>query len=132
MEDDAKTRAQLIDELVASRARVAELESLALAEREKTELTARLARESEIVAEVGRIISSSLDIGEVYERFANELQKVITFESVSIDSIDFGREPSGSSTRPAWKWRTGCPRTSSRWKARFRKRSPGRGRVCCF
>ena len=94
MDDRDKTRDQLIDEVTAHRARIAELESLASAEAGDDSTAAvresvrRLAQETETVAEVGRIISSSLDMDEVYERFANEVRKVISFERISIDSID--------------------------------------------
>ena len=96
MDDLAKTKAQLVRELAAYRARITELESLASHEAGREALGAtdasalRLARETETVAAVGRIISSSLDINEAYERFATEVGKVISFERISIDSIDFG------------------------------------------
>lgn len=44
----------------------------------------RLADESAIVAEIGRIITSSLDIREVYEGFAEEVRKLIPFDRISI------------------------------------------------
>ena len=44
-----------------------------------------LARENAIVAEIGRIISSTLNIEEVYERFAKELGKLISFDRIVID-----------------------------------------------
>ncbi len=44
-----------------------------------------LARESAIVAEIGRIISSTLNIEEVYERFAEEVRKLISFDRIVID-----------------------------------------------
>ena len=44
-----------------------------------------LARENAIVAEIGRIISSTLNIEEVYERFAKELRKLIPFDRIVID-----------------------------------------------
>ena len=37
---------------------------------------------------MARIINSSLDIDEVYERFAREVSKVISFERISITEID--------------------------------------------
>ena len=48
----------------------------------------RLVQETEVVAEVGRIISSSLDINDVYDRFADELRKVIPFDRVSLNIVD--------------------------------------------
>ncbi len=44
-----------------------------------------LARENAIVAEIGRIISSTLNIEEVYERFAEEVRKLISFDRIVID-----------------------------------------------
>jgi len=55
----------------ARRARVAE----ALPNRE--EEANRLAQENAIMAEIGRIISSTLNIEEVYERFAVEAKRLI-------------------------------------------------------
>lgn len=45
----------------------------------------RLPREITIIAEIGKVIASSLDIEEVYERFAAETQKLIPFDSLTID-----------------------------------------------
>jgi PAS domain S-box-containing protein len=47
----------------------------------------RLARENAIVAEIGRIISSTLDIEAVYDRFAKELRNLISFDRIVIDLI---------------------------------------------
>lgn len=44
----------------------------------------RLAEENAIVAEIGRIISSTLNIDEVYERFAEEVRKLIPFNRLVI------------------------------------------------
>ena len=44
----------------------------------------RLAKEMAIVAEIGRLIGSTLDIDEVYERFAAETQKLIPFDRLSV------------------------------------------------
>ncbi|MDI6761889.1 MAG: PAS domain S-box protein [Thermodesulfobacteriota bacterium] len=48
----------------------------------------RLARENAVVAEIGRIVSSSLDIGEIYERFAGAVRKLIPFDRIAIVLID--------------------------------------------
>jgi PAS domain S-box-containing protein len=50
-----------------------------------------LARENAIMAEIGRIISSSLDINEVYERFAEEVKKLIPFDRIVINTINIER-----------------------------------------
>jgi two-component system cell cycle sensor histidine kinase/response regulator CckA len=52
------------------------------------EAATRLAQENAIVAEIGRIISSTLNIEEVYERFAEEVRKFIQFERITINNIN--------------------------------------------
>ena len=47
-----------------------------------------LARENEILGEIGRIISSSLDINEVYEGFANQVRRFIDFNRLSISLVN--------------------------------------------
>ncbi len=47
----------------------------------------RLAEEREVVAEIGRIISSTLEIEKVYKYFAEEVKKIIPFDRISIDII---------------------------------------------
>ena len=56
--------------------------------RRSEEKAKRLAQENEIVAEIGRIISSTLNIEEVYERFVEEVRKLIRFDRVVINTID--------------------------------------------
>jgi len=48
----------------------------------------RLAQENAIMAEIGRIISSTLDIEEIYERFAEEVNKLIPFDRIAINIIN--------------------------------------------
>jgi two-component system cell cycle sensor histidine kinase/response regulator CckA len=59
----------------------------ALRESEREAL--RLARENAVLAEIGRIISSTLNIEEVYERFAKEVHKLIPFDAVAINLINY-------------------------------------------
>ncbi|MEW6665703.1 MAG: PAS domain S-box protein [Thermodesulfobacteriota bacterium] len=47
-----------------------------------------LAQENAIVAEIGSIINSSLDIDEVYERFVEEVRKLISFDRISINLVN--------------------------------------------
>ena len=44
----------------------------------------RLVQEQTLFAEIGRIISSSMDIDDVYEDFASQVQKLITFDRISL------------------------------------------------
>ncbi|MDA1128585.1 MAG: PAS domain S-box protein [Chloroflexi bacterium] len=48
----------------------------------------RLALENEVIAEVGRIISSTLNIEEVFERFAVQVKRLIEFDLVLASVID--------------------------------------------
>lgn len=46
---------------------------------------ARMVEEMAVIAEIGRVIGSTLDIDEVYERFAVEARKLIPFDRLSIN-----------------------------------------------
>jgi methyl-accepting chemotaxis protein len=50
----------------------------------------RLAREQEIVAKIGRIVGSTLEIDKVYELFAEETRKIVPFDRISITIIHPG------------------------------------------
>lgn len=50
-----------------------------------------LAHQHAALAEIGRIIGLSLDIDEVYEPFALEVEKLIPFDRVTIDVVDHER-----------------------------------------
>ena len=56
-------------------------------EREKR-AAQRLAEENESVGAIGRIISSTLEIENVYERFAQEVGKLIPFDRISVNIPD--------------------------------------------
>ena len=60
--------------------------------RRSREEAQRLAREATILAEVGRIISSSLNIEEVYEKFAEETRKFISFKRIAVNLLDPSRQ----------------------------------------
>ncbi|MCX5908245.1 MAG: GAF domain-containing protein, partial [Deltaproteobacteria bacterium] len=49
----------------------------------------RLAFENEIIANIGRIISSTLNIDEVYERFAEEARRLVPFDRIAIHIVDY-------------------------------------------
>ena len=59
-------------------------EALQRSERESK----RLAQENAIMAEIGRIISSTLEIDEVYDRFAGAVRHLIDFDRIAICIID--------------------------------------------
>jgi PAS domain S-box-containing protein len=52
----------------------------------------RLAQENAIMAEIGQVISSTLNIEEVYERFAEEAHKLIPFDRIGINIKNFGED----------------------------------------
>jgi len=56
--------------------------------RESEEKARQLAQENAVMAETGRIISSTLDIEEVYKRFAKEVAKLIPFDRIMINMIN--------------------------------------------
>ena len=47
-----------------------------------------LAAENGLLAEIGRIITSSLDIDEVYEGFAQQVRRLIPFDRIAISVVD--------------------------------------------
>jgi diguanylate cyclase (GGDEF)-like protein/PAS domain S-box-containing protein len=53
--------------------------------RRNKEVADRLAQEVAIIAEIGKVIGSTLDTEEVYERFAVETRKLILFDSLTIN-----------------------------------------------
>ena len=95
MKDEYKTKKQLIDELTALRQRVDELEN-SETERQQAEEALlkseneakRLAKENEIMAEIGRIISSTPDIEDIYERFAEQARQLIAFDYICISTVN--------------------------------------------
>jgi PAS domain S-box-containing protein len=47
----------------------------------------RLAAEEAVMAEIGRILGSTLTIEDVYERFSDEVRKIISFDRITITRI---------------------------------------------
>ncbi len=60
--------------------------------RETAESDRRLAQENEILAEVGRIIGSTLNIEEVFELFAVEVSRLIEFDMIAASIVDHVRQ----------------------------------------
>ncbi len=54
----------------------------------QSEQTRRLAQENATMAELGRIISSTLNIEEVYKSFAAEVRKILPFDRILINHIE--------------------------------------------
>ena len=57
-------------------------------QRRSRETAERLAQEMAVIAEIGRVIGSTLDIGEFYERFAAEARKLIPFDRLAVNLCD--------------------------------------------
>ena len=60
--------------------------------RETAESERRFAQEHEIIAEVGRIISSNLNIEDVFELFATEVRRLIKFDMIAASIVDSNQE----------------------------------------
>jgi PAS domain S-box-containing protein len=56
--------------------------------RQSQEAERRLVAENALLAETGRIISSTLNIDEVYERFSQETKKLVGFDRMAINIIN--------------------------------------------
>jgi len=56
--------------------------------RKSERISKRFAQENAAIAEIGRIISSTLNIEEVYDRFAEEVKELIPFDRIAIRTIN--------------------------------------------
>jgi PAS domain S-box-containing protein len=56
--------------------------------REREEAAREMAREASVLAEIGRTVSSTLNIDQIYEAFAAEAQKIITFDRIVISIFE--------------------------------------------
>jgi PAS domain S-box-containing protein len=56
--------------------------------RQSEENARQLAQENAVMAEIGRIISSTLNIDEIYESFVEGVKKIISFDRIVINTID--------------------------------------------
>ena len=56
--------------------------------RESREAERRLAEENTLLTEIGRIISSTLEINEVYDRFSLEVKKLVNFDRMAINVLN--------------------------------------------
>jgi len=58
----------------------------------------RWANESSVMAEIGRVISSSLEISEVYESLGEQIKRLIPFDRMSLSMVD----QDGDVVVPTW------------------------------
>jgi signal transduction histidine kinase len=56
--------------------------------RRTEEAARRLAQETAVIAQIGQITSSTLDLDVIYERFAQEAKKLIEFDRITVGIID--------------------------------------------
>ena len=73
--------------------------------RESQEKQHQLARENEVLAKIGRIVSSSLDIDNVYDRLGQEILRLIPFDRMVISVLN----KDGVTLSPTWVTGTDIP-----------------------
>ncbi len=93
LEDSLRKSHGILDERVRKRTAElqAEIDQRKQAEEElrrSEENTRRLARENELIAEIGRIIGSTLNIEDVYDRFAKKVIEFIPFDRLAVSTVD--------------------------------------------
>ncbi len=93
--DPSGTNRELVEEISALKQRIKELEQaeserkrVEEALRESEQAARRLAQENKLIAEIGQIISSTLDIGEIYGRFAEKVKEAIAFDRISVSTVN--------------------------------------------
>jgi PAS domain S-box-containing protein len=92
MEDPSGTNQELIKEISVLKQGIKKLEQseaeLKRAQKEKRwnqDVAGRLAGEMALIAEIGRVVGSTLDINQVYERVATEARKLIPYDRLLVN-----------------------------------------------
>jgi signal transduction histidine kinase len=67
---------------------ITERKRVEVALKRSEESAKKLADENAAIAQIGRIISSSMNIEEVYEEFKKEVGRLISFERIAINMVD--------------------------------------------
>ena len=106
-----------------------ELKQVETALRVSEEDARALASENAAVAEIGRIISSSLNIKEVYEGFAAKMRTLIPFDRIVISRVNLQQGTSFDAFVADWKSRDTAAVERIPCGARCRGRSTGRGKA---
>jgi len=60
--------------------------------RQVEQASKKLAQEESVISAIGRIVSSTLNIEEVYEQFTAEVKKILPFDRIAINLIDFASQ----------------------------------------
>ncbi len=63
---------------------------------QREQASQKLAQEESVMSEIGRIISSTLNIEEVYDQFAVEVKKILPFDRIAINLVDFDSQTAAS------------------------------------
>jgi len=69
------------------------------------EAVRRWTEETSVMAEIGRTVSASLDINEVYDRLGEEIKRLIPFDRMSLTLVDYD----SGTTSPIWVLGTDVP-----------------------
>jgi PAS domain S-box-containing protein len=85
MKLNAKNKQRVIKSKKAKQVNVTEHKLTEEMLKRSEEASRRLAKENAIMAEIGRILSSTLNIEEVYEQFAKEVAKLVPFDRIAIN-----------------------------------------------
>ena len=86
----ASTRKDSKGNVIGHKVTIKDITELKRAEEElqkEKQAVQKLAEERAVVAKIGRIISSTLEIDKVYRYFAEEVRKIIPFDRISVDMI---------------------------------------------
>jgi len=75
---------------------ITEPKGMEAALRESEAEAKRLAAETEVLAKIGRLITSTLNTDEVYQLFAEEVRKVLPFDRMSVNIVDRERNTATS------------------------------------
>ncbi len=73
--------------------------------KEREQQTRELSQENETIVRIGQIISSTLNIDAIYERFAEEVRTLIPFDRITINLIN----PQGDLVTVAYHWGVDVP-----------------------
>ena len=91
MHDPSRTNQEMIEEISVLKQRIQEMEKTESNRKRENEenyrdrdIAERLAEEMALIAEIGRVVGSTLDIDQVYERVATEVRKLIPYDRLLV------------------------------------------------